>query len=192
MEIDKNTAIVDTDFLLHISEIKKTISEICNILKKIFEEIGIISFMHPLVKENELPNPTAVLTSVFEKNIVLLPTLDEVILTNEEREYYCFLIPEIYNRVFSKDIGLNRENALTFWQRQKSLGEVHAFALCLLRNCGIFLSDDGDSKVIQKNIKAQFLADVKVYNRKELIDMLDANTTLGRSEKRAFSHSISH
>jgi hypothetical protein len=72
-----------------------------------------------------------------------------------------------------------------------SLGEVHSVALCVIRGCSIFLSDDGDSKQLKRIVEKYYLGNLNVYNRKELIESLSNPQILSRHDRKAFSHGLS-
>ena len=73
---------------------------------------------------------------------------------------------------------------------RSSLGEVHSVATCLTCGCGIFLSDDNDSKMLQRFIAEKSIGKISVYNRKELVDMhLDqGGTKLPRKVRQSLTH----
>ena len=176
MIIDEHTAVLDTDFLSHISEIT------------VMSELFIHPFVHPLVYEHELPKENPTINSFFEKEIVLRPSFEDLLGSSPEKyAYYSFLVSELYK----KQTGygpLDYQDVFSFWQYNTSLGEVHCIALCAVVGCCLFLSDDKEAKMLYYTLNEYCCAKVNILNRKEVIESLRGRSSLTKDEKRAFTH----
>ena len=191
MEINSQTALMDNDFLDHLTETQSTKEEIAEIVKKAFDGLRIYAAMHPLVYQKELMC-TEKKAFLFSQQVIRAASFDDIFHGNEEiKRYYCILIPELFKKLTGSELEVEGLDVLTYWKRMLSLGEIHSMATCLICECGIFLSDDHDSKYLKKIIEEEFVATIAVYNRKEFVANLPQGV-LTRSEKRSISHEVIH
>lgn len=191
MQIGSNSAVIDTDFIIKLSEIRRTIEEIHNIVRMVFTSLSLGVLMHPMVFEHEIQPTDRKVMSFFQNGIVGKPLLEDILQSDPVREaYYEYVMPELYKALHGCDIPLSSEvTVFDYWRSGESLGELHSLTMCLLCGCGIFLSDDNDSKILREIIRQKALGQIQVYNRQETLDTCSAGgLNLSRSDKRAFSH----
>ena len=188
MIIDEHSAVLDTDFLSHISKINKPIEEIERLFITVLDELFIHPFVHPLVFEHEIPKDNHALNSFFAKKIVLLPSFEDLLGSSPEKNaYYSFLVSELYKKL-TGHVSLDYQDVFSFWQVNTSLGEVHCIALCAVIGCSLFLSDDNGAKKLYYTLNEYCCTKLNIFNRKDLIEMLRGKTTLTKEERRAFAH----
>lgn len=195
MEICESTAFVDTDFILHIAGIHKSDIEICCMLKTVLLRLEVFAAVHPLVYENELPKTNTIVNKFFEEEIIAKPTLQEIFKNNQEKtDYYAFVFSTLLSRFSGIHTVYDYETVKSYWKRGQSLGEIHSIAMCIVYNCGLFLSDDSDSKKILAQAQDICLPYLKVYNRKDIISVAQTEgyqLFSSRHERQAFAHSSS-
>ena len=182
---EKIKALIDTDFLSHIADIKKV--DPIQTFKHYCSAAQLDVCMHERVYEEEAKTfPTT--TPFFEhKAIEILRFIDA--LNEDERTLYKMYVTHLYSS-FKKEPYPCGGDVFQGWQRKCSLGEVHSIAVCIMFAYSIFLSDDKDSKKIHTIAKENFKGkNSKVLNRKEAIDAITEFSNLTRSERRAISHS---
>lgn len=193
MMLDGNTAVIDNDFVSHLIETHLDDNHLAELLKIIFSELGISIVMHPLVYEYELLKETPRITMLFDRDILNKVEFGDIHQDDPvKKAYYAFLVANLYRDLRGEPLPLSEEDIFTRWLRRVSLGEVHSVAMCLTCGCGIFLSDDGDSKALQNLIKDKALGNVCVYNRKELVDvhLEQGQTKLPRKERQSLTHGL--
>lgn len=193
MKIDKHSAAVDTDFINHVAEINQPGANVAKLLDAVLSGVNLSAIVHPLVYKYEVLADDPKVRVFFEKGIIAQPTFEDILQGNAEREgYYKYLIPELYNILHANDPLPEGIDVLTYWMRRKSLGEIHSVAMCLVCGCGIFLSDDGDSKILSRTIQQRSLGEIQVYNRKEILDISqeDADPKLPKGDRKAFAHIV--
>lgn len=187
MLIDKTTALVDNDFVGHVSEINRPQAEVADITKRILSNLGVVAVMHPLVYDNELLKTERTLF-LFAESVFHQTSFLEIFQGDKNKEaYYCFLVPELYKKLNGTSYNATGQSVLTCWVRRESLGEIHSMATCLVCGCGIFLSDDGDSKQLSEIIKTQYSDTISVYNREDVVKRIPSES-VPRAERRIFSH----
>lgn len=189
MKIDKNSAALDTDFLVNISQIKREEESRIKIIDTFFKNLKIDAVMHPLVYKHEIPKDNITIAYLFEHDIVGCPEMKDILGDGEDGKiYYQKTIEELYVKL----TGIHKlpvGNVFTEWKRKESLGEIHSTVMCLMCDCGIFLSDDKDSKKLQRIIEQAMLPPIKIYTRAQACDELKKNgTELTRVDLRALSH----
>lgn len=190
MTIDNHSAAIDTDFIGHVIKMDRPIEEIARIWQEIFMTLEISAIIHPLVYKFEIDHENKKLSAFLGKGLIDKPSFDDILQKDESKKaYYKYLVLELY-RLLTGDSLSEDIDVFTYWCRQKSLGEVHSMSMCLICGCGMFMSDDGDSKNLSRIIKQQTLGEINVYNRKELIEKYKENGTvnLQRPDIRSFSH----
>lgn len=195
MKIDSTSVVTDNDFINHLSETKLPEETLIEKLKTIFSELGIVAIVHPLVYDNEVMHSNKRTALLFFKKVIQKVEFSDIFQGDETKKtYYIMLIKEIFKTFKGgKSLPISDEKILTSWLRQISLGEIHSIAMCLICDCNIFLSDDGDSKKLTQIIQDKFPNSIEVYNREELIDkhLLEGKTTIPRNVRRSLSHKIS-
>lgn len=189
MIVDHTAAVFDTDFVNHICETKLDMEKISEILCKLLQVLELQGIMHPLVYEKELIDQDTRIQELFRRNVIAIPSFEDVFQQDEERkEYYCdFLVPYLYKRMNGKSLPPNW-NVLCDWGAKQNLGEIHSISMCLICGCGIFLSDDSDSKKIWNLIKGQIPGSIKVYNRTEVMDEFGKEAGISRTERKSIAH----
>ena len=171
MQLGASTAIVDNDFVNHVVESRLGEERIVQLLCLILNELGLQAVVHPLVYEKEMMLDNKLTIRLFSEKILNKAEFSDVFSKGEAaRAYYTFLVKEFYFSLTGKQFPVEDDRVLCYWVRRTSLGEIHSLAMCLVCECGIFLSDDGDSKKLMDFIKRKALGAVTVYSRGELID----------------------
>lgn len=191
MKIDASSAAVDNDFLNHIAETKLPREDIVRILAEVFSGLRVSGIIHPLVFEKEVLSSDSTISYIFEQGIIGQPPFEDIFGCDKNKEkYYCYLIPELFKSLTGQAFP-DPQNVCTYWVRQQSLGEIHSVGMCLICNCGVFLSDDNDSKALRNIVEAHSLGRINVYNRSDAIAQYEKCecAVLNRKEKRVFSHS---
>lgn len=194
MLLDSKTAAVDNDFINHIVDSNIANDRLLVLLNSIFEDLGLSAVMHPLVYEKELLVNSPRIELLFQHKIIQKVEFSDIFLEDNDRKlYYFYLVEELFYALRNEHLPVNGEDILLYWERRKSLGEVHSVSMCLLSGCGVFLSDDADSKKLAQYLAQKTLGPLSVYNRKELIDkhMKADMTDIPRSERRSLTHSRS-
>lgn len=190
MSIDKNSAAVDNDFINKVAQIKTGTMSPENILGEIFAALQIHGIMHPLVYEKELLKDRPGIKAIFDKNVVEYVSFDDIFQGDEgKKAYYMFLVPELYNALMGRRFPEDKD-VFTFWIRQNSLGEIHSVSMCLVSECAIFLSDDGDSKALKNIVNQRAMGAIEVFNRNEIVKQYKKSgaKALKRTDCKAFTH----
>jgi len=190
MNVDKKTAVIDNDFIEHVSSSKLPNDTLIDTLKTIISELGLDVVVHPLVYENEVRKTVPRVKQLFEQKVMSKADYSFLDSDPAKKTYYCILVAELYKSLMGEKLPANGEDIFTFWVRSHSLGEIHSVSMCLICGSGIFLSDDKDSKKLELLIEEKSLGSIKVYNRTELID---EHIDKGETEiKRAIRRSLTH
>lgn len=197
MIITNEAALVDNDFICHISESKLPENDICNALEIIMKELDRYAIIHILVKQKELDissiaSSKPVIKLLFSKNIISEATFSDIFDGDTAKQsYYEFLIQDFFS-ILNPDEQMvlnSKEDVLTYWRTGKSLGEIHSLVTCIVCGCGIFFSDDSDSKRIAEYIKQKYMGDINVLNRSELVNTEKIKAVLDRKTRKSLSHS---
>ena len=191
MQIDNSTAIVDNDFINHLAGSRIADDLLVCSLLDIFNSLSVAAAIHPLVYDKELFPQTDRIKLLFQKEVIRRLTFDDAFEQDSDKEtYYCYLVAELYSYLNGYSLPVAGREVLNYWKRRESLGEVHSLSLCLVCDCGIFLSDDSDSKRLAEYIIRKSLGTVCVYNRKELIDksINEAATQIPRKIRQSLGH----
>ena len=186
--LDNKCACVDTDFLIHVSETKCTPEETLKYLVIAFQKFERIGIAHPLVYENEMPKDHAVVAEIFRAGIIQIIQWGDIFGGDEgeeRKQYYEYLVPQIFRKLTGLDFPVR--DIFNDWKRQCSLGEVHSISLCLVCECDLFLSDDSDSKRIQRLIKEDF-GEVRVLSREEIFGDPRLRDDIPRKFRKKLSH----
>lgn len=194
MTLDGNTAAIDNDFTGHLVEAHLDDDRLVYLLNTIFSELGLSAVMHPLIYEYELLKDKPRIAMLFNLGIVNKAEFVDIHQNDPvKKSYYAFLVQNLYRDLNGESLSLSGEDIFTEWKSRSSLGEIHSVAMCLICDCGIFLSDDGDSKILQNLIQDKALGNICVYNRKELIDvhLENGETKLPRKDRLSLAHSKS-
>lgn len=191
MQIDNSTAIVDNDFINHLVGSRLADDLLVRALLDIFNSLSLVAAIHPLVYDKELFPQTDRIKLLFQKEVIRRLTFGDAFEQGSDEEtYYCYLVGELYVHLNGCSLPVAGREVLSYWKRRESLGEVHSLSLCLVCGCGIFLSDDSDSKRLAEYIIRKSLGTVCVYNRKELIDksINEAATQIPRKIRQSLGH----
>lgn len=194
MQIDTHAAVVDNDFVNHLAESNLVDERLVDVLKVIFSELELTAIMHPLVYQKELLQDNVRIRLLFENNVIQKTEFSDIFQEDSSRKnYYIYLVKNLYRAFSGKELPVSGENVLSYWVRKASLGEIHSVSMCLVCGCGIFLSDDKDSKALMNQITRMSIGSISVYNRKELIDkhMEVGETKLNRPERNSLTHAAS-
>lgn len=153
MQIDNSTAIVDNDFINHLAGSRIADDLLVCSLLVIFNSLSLVAAIHPLVYDKELFPQTDRIKLLFQKEVIRRLTFDDAFEQDSDKEtYYCYLVAELYSYLNGYSLPVAGREVLNYWKRRESLGEVHSLSLCLVCDCGIFLSDDSDSKRLAEYI----------------------------------------
>lgn len=192
IEINERTALIDTDFLVHVSEIEWDYKTKVQTINGVFNELQINVAVHPLVYKNEILPCNKTIEGFFNDGLVSRPMFEDFFGSNDEqRDYYAFVVQELHSRITGSRDLLVGQDIFTFWKKKCSLGEVHSIALCITCGCGMFLSDDKDSKDIANKAHDYCPDTLKIYNRNDVMDKLgDKKHEIfeNRSKRKAFVH----
>lgn len=184
----KETALIDCDFLMKISEVRKNPIEINNLIRRAFDGASIDVMIHELVKANELMvnSCSDVVKYIFSCNTISTLLIKDILLDDNKKKYYDYCIRQMFFQVHHR--AFPSDNIFT-WYSQSSLGEMHSIAACLVGDFSIFLSDDSDSSKIYRLIKENGAIDsVKIYNRKDFFDDILPSGVLNSKERHMFKH----
>ena len=193
MQLNERTAAIDNDFVCHVVECSMPDQRLVEVLKIVFSELNLSAVMHPLVYEKELLQGNVRINLLFQSNVIRRAEFSDIFQDDPARKaYYIMLVKQLYFSLMGERIP-DDVDILTYWVRRKSLGEVHSFAMCLLCGCGVFLSDDGDAKLLRDLLERSTLGTVNVYSRKEFIEkhMQEGESKFNRKERKALTHSAS-
>lgn len=186
--LDNKCACVDTDFLVHVSETKCTAKDILAYLAIAFQKFERTGIVHPLVYENEMPKDHVIVAEIFKADIIQIVQWADI-FDGDDREarkqYYEYLVPQIFRKLTGLDFPVR--DIFNDWKRQCNLGEVHSISLCLICGCDLFLSDDSDSKRIQRLIKDDF-GEVLVLSREEVFGDPRLHDVIPRKFRKRLSH----
>lgn len=187
MKIDASCVCIDNDFLSHVAESKLTVEVVKSTLSTSFSILSRTAIIHPLVYSHEVMIDNPIIKSIFQDGIIVRPTMPDIIGEAEEKkEYYCYLVNELYASLHATPIPVS--DILTDWKRGSSLGEVHSLTLCVLTNCAMFLSDDAGSKQLKGIIEQKSLGRVEVYNRKEFFSIPAITNVVKRDTRHKVEH----
>lgn len=161
----KDSAAIDNDFLSRIFEVEK--DGLYSILCNFFNDLGVKPIVHEFVWEKEVLKSTkenVTLTQLIEEDKLSIINFSLIADSAAKLQYYKAAFMQVYKEF--KGVTLTEEDAL-IWKYKSSYGEVHSSIMCVMINCGIFLSDDGHSKVLSGIIKDKYMKNIVVYNRDE-------------------------
>lgn len=192
MQIDNSTAIVDNDFMNHLVNSQISDEQLTANLQSVFSSLELSAVVHPLVYEHEVLRDNKRIQVLFQKTIVQKMTFADAFESASDAEaYYCYLVGELYGHLKGTELPATGRGILTYWKRKESLGEIHSMSMCMICGCGIFFSDDSDSKKLAKYIIQKSLGKVDVYDRGEMIDKymeVDEPAKIPRQIRRALCH----
>lgn len=191
MQINENCVAVDNDFINHIAESKLKIEVIIQDLKALFAHFGLIAVIHPLVYKNEVPDNNVKLNQIFQENVIEKIDFDDIFDGDDEKKiYYIYVIRELYSALTGESLGFSDDEIFTKWIRERSLGELHSITMCLVCGSKMFLSDDKDSKSLQKYANQKFIDKITVYNRKEIFEeyIKTGGTDIKRADRVRLAH----
>ena len=199
MAIQKQTAAVDTDFLLHLVTTDGLGDDRCEIIAELFEKMLVEPIMHGLVHDYELQKPAqrptapdaALALELFAAEVVAVKPLEDIVGEDPDaRDYYKLVFSELYQDVKKKAPPI--DDILTEWTYHESLGEVHSAVMCVFLDCGLFLSDDNDSRTLKTSVLTKFNFNVTVYDREAACAQAVALSGGGGRLNRNMRHRLSH
>lgn len=191
MHLDSNTAVIDNDFIGHVTDSHLTDDTLSKTLSVIFSELGLFVVVHPLVYDNEVQQEKPRIQLLFQKKLLSVADFSDIFLNDPDRKaYYLYLVKELYHGLYGRCFPFCDEEILTRWIRRQSLGEIHSISMCLVCKSGIFLSDDGDARRLKSFIERKSMGSISIYNRSELVDrhMQEGITKIPRLERKSLTH----
>ena len=193
MKIDEQTAIIDNDFTNHLAEAHLGDDQLVELLRTIFSDLDLSTAMHPLVYQYELRQDLPRIRLLFDRGIVAKAEFSDIHQNDDgKKAYYAYLVENLYRAISGDALpaSLSGDALGARWLSRGSWGEVHSVATCLTCGCGIFLSDDNDSKRLQRFIAEKAIGTINVYNRKELIDkhLAQGGAKLPRKVRQSLTH----
>lgn len=191
MELDEHAAAIDNDFTNHLVEANLDDDCLVESVRLVFAELALSVAMHPLIYENELMRDNPRICMMFDRGVLNKAEFADIHQNDTAKKtYYAFLVENLYRDINGEAIPFSKEEIFTRWIKKANLGELHSVAMCLICGCGIFLSDDKDSKKLQTLINNKSLGNITIYNRKELIEVhLKRGTTkLSRKVRQSLGH----
>lgn len=191
MIINSNCAAIDNDFINHLAEAKISDEDLVELLNIIFKDLKLTVIIHPLLYKNEVMKEYQRVKLLFDKGIINQITLSDIFEDDpEKKKYYFHLIAEFFGYLNDQDLPVTGEDILSYWMKDKSLGEIHSLAMCLITTCGLFLSDDEDAQKLRKYIYRHLCKKVRVYDRSLLIDehLKKGENQIGRTQHRSLAH----
>lgn len=194
MIISSNEALVDNDFICKISSCNLSPDEIYDDMKEALTELNVNAVMHELVKKNELDisceavNKT-VIQGLFNKGIITEISFQDIFNgDNAKKTYYENWVQDFFCHLNFESMPAGCD-VFTYWAAKKSLGEIHSLATCLICGCGIFLSDDSDSRILATYILDKNLGQIKVISRNKLFNEDPIKAKFNRHARQALIHS---
>lgn len=194
MRLDHTCAVADNDFIQHMAEARLPDDTLVEALRTILSDLGLTAVVHPLVYEREVLQDKPRVRLLLEEAVVCAATFGDLFLGDpgdpERRAYYLYLVKELYRHLRGEALPVDGESILTYWARERSLGEVHSVSMCLVCGSGIFLSDDADAKALERYVRWAALGAVSVYRRKELVDrhLQSGAGKLPRNVRKSLAH----
>lgn len=192
-EINEHSVAIDNDFIGHLVDTESVEpDELGKILDIVFSALGLCAIIHPLVYEKEVPKENGKIMQLFKENVIHNVEFSDITGGDEGKErYYAYAVKYLYHELSGENFPVEHGDVFNFWKARSSLGEIHTVAMCIVCACGIFLSDDKDSKELAGLIKNKFAVEVSVYNRKEFFTkhQKEAKEPLQRKVIRALTHS---
>lgn len=190
MQIDGSTAVVDNDFIIHLVESRLEDDVLLSSISHIFDDLGLTALIHPLVYEKELPQDNVRVKLMLHRSIIQRVQFSDIFQNDEQEAYYYFLVQELYHARTGRDFPVSGKDIQVYWKRRDSLGEVHSISMCMVCGCGIFLSDDSDSKWLGSYVRNRAMGSIAVYNRTELVDkyLEVGGTPISRSVRKSLTH----
>ena len=191
MIIDSTGALVDNDFFYHLTETSVADEQI---FAKFFEDLQVIPFMHELVYKYEFERfATNDQKSLFTNKIINQALFNDIFNQSAaKKKYYKMYMTELYKNLMGAALPV--ADIFTEWKCGMCLGEVHSVVTCLICGCGLFLSDDADSKILEDSItdNPKFLSKVIVYNRNDACSFIKKapNSKLDRAVLHRLNHEI--
>jgi len=193
MQNETKIAAIDNDFVNKLVECKLNDETLLQRIKTILFELNLSTVMHPLVYEKELLIKKKRAALFFERQIIHKMEFSEILQEDPERiNYYIYLVGVLYEKLTGTVLPVFGEEVLTYWAYRENLGEIHSVTMCVVCGYGVFLSDDGDSKILREKLRDDSIATIDVYDRKELVEkhLQEGETIIPRTERRQLAHSL--
>lgn len=185
----KQTAVVDTDFLNHLVEIRKPPDYVHTLICDFFDALRVRPVIHPLLFKYEVPSGQVSISKLFsEKIFEVVPFVEFLGNVNDpRRRYYAMQIAEIYKEF--KGCSCPVSDVFCHWEKKASLGEVHCVVMCFFLNCPLFLSDDKDAQRLSAILKRKTQYPIVIYNRQDAGETLKAHgCSFGHTQLNLLTH----
>lgn len=190
----RTEAAIDNDFVMHLAEIDNwDQTELEDKIKVIMSELDVIAVMHELVYKYELEGGAdsrykEVALNFFRHGVLNINNIEDFLETEEKKQYYEIVLKELYYD-FVGDFPCEISDVLKDWKAKASLGEVHTVTMCFIIGCDIFLSDDDDSKTLERIIRRKRAFEMKVFNREDVCNRLkERGTSLKKDVRKVIKH----
>lgn len=164
---------IDNDFFVKLTEIKRH-NDVNDLIRRFFQALDVLPHMHPLVMKNEWQaHSNTVGNRLFAEDVVhQLPLTKQFDEKPALKSYYEQIIREIYHD-FTGEEAYPCGDIFTEWKAQKSLGEIHTVAACILLQWDCFLSDDKEAgKRLPKIVANRAGGNIQVCSRAGACDTL--------------------
>ena len=190
MQINEKSAMIDNDFINKIVEMNKSDNDFIRVVTEVFRELNVDPAIHPLVLQNEVLTSNIRIQKMLDEQIVKTPAFKDIHKDDETKKiYYSFLVLELYKKLTGVELELGDKTVFTYWSKRSSLGEIHSLATCIICGCGVFLSDDKDSRKLGYIIEQSYWGHILVHSRQAVVNLLrEKGTELSRKDLNSFSH----
>ena len=190
MLLNDSVALIDNDFLSKFLSVNdSTEEEIIELSKKVFDSLDYTIAIHPLVYSKEMIGYKGIVDKAIGESIVALIEFKDIHNDESPRKlYYSYLIKDLFKKLNRSEFPNGNMDVWEYWKSQSNLGEIHSTVTCMVCNCGLFLSDDDDSRLLSEIIQNDFSYSIKIYNRKEIIKVAKENgVELSRHQTRSLT-----
>jgi len=185
MEESCQVVAIDTDFLLHLTEMKDC--DQVELSCRFFDALNFSPVISEFLHANEL-EPLSKIVELFLKSKVLQVHYFVSGLNPGEKIYYENLVKDFYFRLNGVEYPFS--TVFSEWRRGCNFGEVHSVAMCMLLQISVFLSDDSDSKKIGIIVEdcAGENHRIKVLTRADAVAILTKDGRINRADRQKLTH----
>lgn len=170
-----NKAGLDTDFLNHITEIRKH-PDLYTLVCNFFTVLDVAPSMHSLVYEKEVLTQNEIKKRLFNEGVIGIQSMESIWKSKPGgKRYYEMMVRQLYRESTGQDYPC--ADVCKHWKARQSLGEIHTLVMCAFLGWTCLLSDDKGAKTAAEIAKS-ILATVEVKSRKDCYELLQAQPTL--------------